>query len=100
MRVVFTQSAKAGLLDIADFIARDNPRRALSFAQDLRAAAEAIGEFPEAYPVVPRYERLGLRRRPYGNYLIFYRIEVEEVVIDYILHGAQDYDAILFPEDD
>ncbi len=100
MRVVFTQSAKAGLLEIADYIARDNPRRALSFVQELRGAAEATGEFPEAYPLVPRYEHWGLRRRPYGNYLIFYRVEAEEVVIDYILHGAQDYDAILFPDDD
>ncbi len=100
MRAVFTLSARSSLLDIADYIARDNPRRALSFTQELRAAAEALAEFPEAYPVIPRYAHIGLRRRPHGHYLIFYRIVSEDVVIDHVLHGAQDYDAILFPDED
>jgi len=64
-----------------------------------RAAAEALGEIPEAFPLVPRYESYGVRRRPYGNYLIFHEIIRDMVFITHILHGAQDYEAILFPED-
>ncbi|WP_420493159.1 type II toxin-antitoxin system RelE/ParE family toxin [Sedimenticola hydrogenitrophicus] len=38
-----------------------------------------------------------MRRRPYGNYLIFYQVERERVVVVHVLHGAMDYAAILFP---
>jgi len=40
---------------------------------------------------------MGVRRRGHGNYLIFYRVDLEKVVIIHILHGAQDYGTILFP---
>jgi toxin ParE1/3/4 len=53
---------------------------------------------PRAFPPMPRYERHGIHRRPVGNYLIFYRIEAERVVIVYVLHGARDYESLLFPE--
>ncbi len=99
MKVVLTDSAKFDLQDIADYIAKDSPRRALTFTDELLDAAEALGEFSKAYPLVPRYEHQGYRRRPYGSYLIFYRIMDDEVVVDHFLHGAQDYEAILFPDD-
>ena len=53
---------------------------------------------PSAFPLVPRYEHRGIRLRVSGNYLIFYRVEVDRVVIVRILHGARDYEAVLFPE--
>jgi plasmid stabilization system protein ParE len=45
---------------------------------------------------VPRYEHTNLRRRPYGNYLIFYCVQVDYVEVLHILHGARDYEALLF----
>ena len=54
---------------------------------------------PRAYPLVPRYEHFGIRRRPFGRYLIFYRVNEDAIEIIHILHGARDYEAILFPED-
>jgi len=47
---------------------------------------------------VPRYERFGVRRRPYRDYLIFDRIGVDTIDIVHILYGAQNYEPILFPE--
>jgi len=38
-----------------------------------------------------------VRRRPHGNYLIFYRVGAEQVEILHVLHGARDYEPILFP---
>ncbi len=46
-----------------------------------------------------RYEALGIRRRPYGNYLIFHRVAGNTIEILHVLHGARDYEAILFPEE-
>ena len=46
-----------------------------------------------------RLEKHGVRRRLHGNYLIFYRIEADRLVVLHVLHGARDYGAILFPDD-
>jgi toxin ParE1/3/4 len=43
-------------------------------------------------------ETTRLRRAVHGNYLIFYRVDPDHVVVVHVLHGARDYDAILFPE--
>ncbi len=54
---------------------------------------------PRAFPLVPRYEHTGVRRRPHGDYLIFYRVGADVVDILHVLNGAQNYEAILFPDD-
>lgn len=54
---------------------------------------------PRAFPMVPRYEKTGIRRSPYQNYLVFYRVAETRVEILHILNGAQDYEAVLFPTD-
>jgi plasmid stabilization system protein ParE len=98
MRVVFAEQAKGSLREIALYIARDNPERARSFVRELAAKARQIGKMPRAYAVVPRYQHLAIRRRVFGNYLIFYQIEGDLVAIVDVVHGARDYDALLFPD--
>ncbi|HZC15718.1 MAG TPA: type II toxin-antitoxin system RelE/ParE family toxin [Caulobacteraceae bacterium] len=98
MKVVLTRSAEADPEAIVDWIAKDSPRRALTFIRELRTRCMALGEHPRAFPLVPRYETHGIRRRVYGNYLIFYRIEETQVTILHVLHGARDYEPLLFPE--
>jgi hypothetical protein len=46
----------------------------------------------------PRHEHLGIRRRPFGNYLIFYRVGADVVGVVHVLDGARDYERLLFPE--
>ncbi len=98
MNVVITEPAFFDLEDIALYIAKDNPGRAESFVDELVNAAHELAERPLVYQLVPRYEDLGVRRRPYGNYLIFYTVRTDQIVIQRILNGAQDYQAILFPD--
>jgi plasmid stabilization system protein ParE len=45
-----------------------------------------------------RYQHLGIRRRPFRDYLIFYRIEAGRITVLRIIHGARDYDRILDPD--
>lgn len=66
MRVVFTHQAEDGLEAIGDFIAEDNPRRALTFLQELRDIAQALAQTPEAFPLIPRFAHLRVRRRLHG----------------------------------
>jgi len=71
---------------------------ALNFVQKLREKCESLADAPRGYPLVPRHEHLGIRRRPFGNYLIFYRARPDLVEVVHILHGARDYEPLLFPE--
>ncbi|WP_408914414.1 type II toxin-antitoxin system RelE/ParE family toxin [Brucella pseudogrignonensis] len=96
MIVEFSGEAENDLEQIVDYIAKDNPLRALSFVQELRSKCEALAYSPLAFPLVPRYESYDIRRRVHGSYLIFYRVRAEQVVIVHVLHGASDYAAILF----
>jgi len=96
VKVAFSEQEKAELQTIGDYIAKDSPRRALEFIKKLRHEARQIGEMPKAFPLVPRYEQYGIRRRSFGNYLIFYRVGDDGVYIVHILHGAMDYEALLF----
>ncbi|MDT0510162.1 type II toxin-antitoxin system RelE/ParE family toxin [Novosphingobium sp. MMS21-SN21R] len=98
MIVHISQEAECDLEAIGDYIARDNPGRAISFLRELREQCLGLAEMPQRFPLVHRYEAEGVRQRGHGNYLIFYRVEVEKIVIIHILHGAQDYRAILFSD--
>lgn len=97
MIVYLSAEAEYDLETIGDYIARDNPTRALTFMKELRAKCLDLADMPERFPLVPRYEANGVRRRIHGDYLIFYRIETRKVIIIHILHGVQNYGALLFP---
>ena len=97
MIVHISAEAEADLESVGDYIARDNPLRAMSFVQELRAKCMELSDMPHAFPLVPRYEGRGIRRGVHGNYLIFYRVQSDRVVVIHVLHGAMDYTSILFP---
>lgn len=96
MKVRITAEAERDLDGIAEFIAEDNPQRALSFILELRDKCLDLAATPLAFALVPRYEGLGIRRRIHGKYLIFYRVVKQEIVILHILHGAMDFAGILY----
>lgn len=95
MIVHLTAEAEHDLEAIGDYIAQDSPVRAISFLRELHDQCIGLADMPERFPLVPRYATAGVRRRRHGNYLIFYRVEADKVVVIHILHGAQDYGAIL-----
>ena len=97
MIVDITAEAEADLEAIGDYIARDNPVRAISFVRELYQRCLELADMPEAWTVVPRYEHQDIRRRVHGRYLIFYRIGPDRITILHVLNGAMDVEAILFP---
>lgn len=99
MKVVLAEEALSDLESIADYIAQDNPIRARSFVAELLAKAQKLADMPEGFPLVPRYAHLGVRRRVHGNYLIFYRVEATQITVIHVLHGARDYEGLLFPDE-
>jgi plasmid stabilization system protein ParE len=99
VRVVFSRNAIDDLEEIGDWIARDSPDRAVSFVLELMKACRAIGRTPRSYRLVDRTRDPTLRRRVFGNYLIFYDVSSVAVEILHVLHDARDYEPLIFPDD-
>jgi len=93
VRVIISPAARASLIEIGDYIAQDSPAQAKKFTAALRARAIEIGQAPKLYPLAPQFENRGIRRRVFGNYLIFYRIDDQYVTILDILNAARDIEA-------
>lgn len=91
MRVRLTRRAEADLDGIAGYIARDNPPRAATFIEELYDKCMTLADAPEAFPLIPRYESLGVRRRVHGDYLILFAVKGQTISILRVLHGARDY---------
>ncbi len=101
MKLVFTDEAKFDLDDIGDRIADHNPARAVTFVDELLACCAKLIATPFAYPLVPRHGNSGIsgiRRAVHGHYLVFYRVATDTVEIVHVLHGARDFESIVFPK--
>lgn len=89
LRLVILPAARADLIEIGDFIALDNPVRALSFVAEIEAKMKQVAERPGSFPSRDELHE-GLRSARHGRYLIFF-FEVEnEVQVIRVLHGARD----------
>lgn len=95
MRVVFADASRADLRNIIIFITGDSPSRARSFVAELASACTSLADKPLRYPLIPEYEAKGLRRRPYGNYAIIYKVGANTITIARVLHAAMDLDVAL-----
>jgi toxin ParE1/3/4 len=89
MRFRFSRRAEIDITEIGDFIARDNPARAVSFVRELRARCRQLTDFPEAAPVRPALGK-GVRMSVFGPYLIFYVVQNDVLEIRRVVHGARD----------
>lgn len=89
MQCVFSPLAELDLEEIGDYIARDNPIRALSFIREIRERCNKIAAAPTAAPL--RHELGGgIRMVAFGHYLIFYTADSKTVRVERILHGARN----------
>ena len=95
MRVVFSPAARDDLLEIADYIAQDNPRRAMSFVDELEIRCTALGGAPGIGTQRPELGA-GVCAWPHGHYLIFYRTAKAVLRIERIMHGSRDIDEDAF----
>jgi toxin ParE1/3/4 len=94
MKFFVKSPARNDLRDIAAYIAKDNPKRAVSYIAELNAKIRTIAELPYSYPL---REDWGpeLRSGVYGSYQIIFTIEDETVIIIRVIHGARNIPDIL-----
>lgn len=96
-RIVFTKPASRDLDEIDDYLtAVAGPAIAERLVEEIIDAAETLQKLP-----MRQHERAGLgaglRSIPVRNYLLFYRVEKDTVLIVRILHGSRDITSKLFP---
>ena len=97
MRCRLSPLAEFDLEEIGDYIARDNPRRALSFIEEIRTRCLLILQTPHGSPLRKELGE-GVHIVPFGRYLIFYTVheDADEVRIERVLHSAREIDQSFF----
>lgn len=90
MRAYLTPQAEADLEDIGDYIAADNPRRAVSFIREIRRRCERIAQSPLGYVARPELGQQ-LRTCSHGNYVIFFEPYKDGALILRVLQGSRNF---------
>jgi len=89
MQVIFSVQAEQDLEEIGDYIAADNPSRAVSFVREISEHCAKIASSPLGYVARPELGE-GIRSCAHGRYLILFQPSSEDVLIVRVLHGARD----------
>lgn len=79
---------------IADWIAEDNPRRAVSFIREIRAEFERIATQPLLYQVRPEIGK-DARLAVVGRYVILFRIAGRRVRIERVVFGGRSLPGLM-----
>jgi len=74
MKLLWTSRARNDLVEIAGYIADDNPTAAKRWIERIRSQAKKTTEFPQIGRVVPEFGRGDIREIVFKNYRIVYRI--------------------------
>ncbi len=90
MKYRLASAARKDLRDIAVYIARDNPDRAVSYVSELTNKIRTVAEQPFLYAVREGWHT-NLRSALHRPYHIVCRVEGDEVIILRVLHGARDF---------
>lgn len=92
----FSRYIEGDLGDIADYIAQDNPRRAVTFIRDIRAKLHDIRRNPLIYQFRPDIGEEA-RMANIGNYVILFRVLGEVVRIERIVYGGRELSGAFDP---
>lgn len=93
MSLEFSRWVESDLETIGDYIAQDNPARAVSFIREIRDKIVRIGHQPPLYQLRPEIGE-GARLAVVGRYIILFRIVDETVRIERVVFGGRDLTAL------
>jgi toxin ParE1/3/4 len=94
VRLLFTPQAEADLEEIGDYIALDNPARAVSFIRDIQEHCVRVARQPLLYAERPELGPV-VRVCVHKTYLIIYEPVDDGALILRVLHGARDLRKLL-----
>lgn len=94
MRLELSSYIEHDLEAIADWIAQDNPRRAVSFVREIRDELRMIAEAPQHHQLRPEIG-VDARLAVVGRYVILFRITGEVVRIERVVFGGRDLPGLI-----
>ena len=100
MRLRWTARARKDLLEIAGYIARDDPAAARRWVERLRDRARRAAELPMSGRVVPEIGRPDIREVFVRNYRIVYRVLEVEVHVLTVFEGHRLLPSTVTPTED
>lgn len=89
MRLELGPFVEGDLEEIGDFIALDNPGRAVSFVQEIRERFRVIADNPLIFRLRPEIDE-DVRLSPHGRYVILFRIDIDIVRIERVTFGGRE----------
>lgn len=89
MRVELSSFVEDDLETIGDFIARDNPSRAVTFIHELREKLGRVGRNPLLYQLRPDIGN-DARVASFGRYVILFRVTPNAVRVERIVSGYRN----------
>jgi addiction module RelE/StbE family toxin len=95
VKVRITRQAQADLEEIAEWIGRDNPDRAISFIDELLVRCRSLAEHADRFPVYRELRGITVRKMSHRDYVILYVRLGDRVEVAHIVHGARDLEALL-----
>jgi len=87
MQLIWTQEALEQLIDIEDYIARDNTQRAEKFVDQLIERTESLLDNPRVGRVVPEIANPDIRKLVFHKYRIVYRLNEKHIEILTVFEG-------------
>lgn len=96
MRLELSAFVEGDLDRIAASIADDNPRRAVTFIQDIRLKLAAIARDPLLYQLRPDIGE-DARLASVGRYAVLFRVAGEVVRVERVVWGGRDLPEVLSP---
>jgi toxin ParE1/3/4 len=98
VRIEVSSLVEGDLDAIADYIAQDNPRRALSFIREIREQILALGHRPLRFRLRTELEE-DVRVALVGHYGILFRIREDAVRVERVVYVAHDLLALFREEE-
>lgn len=87
-RLILTDQALEDLASVWSYIARDDPDAATRLIERIESATHRLEKYPWLGEVDPRVGEYR-RRLIVGNYLVYYRVENESVIVLRVYHSAR-----------
>jgi len=89
MKLVWTKEALHRLLEIEEYISRDNPVAAADFVDKLISLAETIVDNPKKGRMVPELSLENIRELLFKNYRIVYLVKKRSIEVLTVFEGHQ-----------
>lgn len=94
MRLEFSPFVEDDLDAIAGYIALDNPRRAFTFLEEIRAELRLVARNPLVYRLRPEIGEEA-RVAVIGRYVVLFRVLEKTVRVERIVYGGRDLPELL-----